>query len=543
MQSPTVKSRKPKGAPSPSLLQELNVDSDDPDDSKPRRWPMLQKFHKKIQRVPPRCRWAFIIFWFGWKIVLGIIVLGAFQSSGEKDTLSAGALGIPLTGKVIPKTRILYVVTTLAEYNTGARATTKDQDRLGEVLIPTLVDSVRTMVEPPFFYHVDVVLICAYELKPEREELIRTALPGGTGLQVWDSAAPLGYEKKHSPNKVIDNTRALARQHRFVIKDKFPYYDIFLAFEDDMRITGHHVEHFITMSSEIDRLREAAPFRKNMVGPASDHVEDYRKSKFYGAMSKEQLARVIPGFVRVEVLLNETEDGAQTKVLPIDPDYSFLEYPGQETHIDPRICCHVGVPPVARLPASPSASEAVIWETNAKAFTLRQLPKGSSILDWVVVMMGPGKRMDPSQLIGGYWAGREGAFGDEPRPSGGDPQLIAQQGGWMLTREQIYRMHAGLCFGAFLPPYDTPQFTSDGQASMNVEFWSGSYQVFTGVKGGCNMQRIMSIHPDHFSKHLIYHTANNKQKQLDRKRMLRADILFGQLNTVRKMAERAKKQG
>ena len=53
------------------------------------------------------------------------------------------------------------------------------------------------------------------------------------------------------------------------------------------------------------------------------------------------------------------------------------------------------------------------------------------------------------------------------------------------------------------------------------------------------MQRIISLHPDHYSSHFIYHVANNKQKQLNRERMLRADNLFAQLNTVRKTAEKA----
>jgi hypothetical protein len=73
-----------------------------------------------------------------------------------------------------------------------------------------------------------------------------------------------------------------------------------------------------------------------------------------------------------------------------------------------------------------------------------------------------------------------------------------------------------------------------------VEFWSGGYQLFTGVRGGCNMQRVISFHPDHFSKHFIYHTANNKQKQLSKNRLVRADVLFGQLHTVQKAAEQTK---
>jgi hypothetical protein len=60
--------------------------------------------------------------------------------------------------------------------------------------------------------------------------------------------------------------------------------------------------------------------------------------------------------------------------------------------------------------------------------------------------------------------------------------------------------------------------------------------MFTGVKGGCNMMRIVSMNPDHFSQHFIYHVANNKQKQLAQKRMVRVDHLWGQLNSVRKAA-------
>jgi len=40
-----------------------------------------------------------------------------------------------------------------------------------------------------------------------------------------------------------------------------------------------------------------------------------------------------------------------------------------------------------------------------------------------------------------------------------------------------------------------------------------------------------------FSKHFIYHVANNKQKQLSQDRLVRADHLLAQLNSVRKEAE------
>jgi hypothetical protein len=509
---------------------------------------MLKRVRKSFLKIPPRLRVGFVLFWFLWKVVLAALFLYFLltKTSSEpqgiriQSVADAADLINPHGGQNSTsnsRTKVLYVVTTLAEYNTGGRATIKGQDRLVEVLIPVVVDGVESMISPPFHYDVDVFLICAYELKAEREQLVRDSLPNGVGLQVWGDAAPLGYDNRYSKHKVVPNTRSLARQHRYVIKDKFFHYDMFLAFEDDMRITGPHVQHYMTMSAEIDRLREQAP---DKLSDVPENLQDPTKMKFFGPMTKGQLDRVLPGFIRVEVLLNDTDHSAQTDLLPVPLDYEF-ETVGTR-HIDPQICCHVNMKPNIRTPNAPPADDVIIWESNIKAFSLRELPPGSDYVDWTVVMLGPGKRLKDEEKIGGYWSGRQGNFGDEKKPQGGPPDLIAQQGGWMATRQQIVRLNSGLCMGPFLPPFDPPSYHGDGQESMNVEFWSGSYQLFTGVKSGCNMQRLLSIHPDHFSKHLIYHVANNKQKQLGRERMVRADQMFAQLNSVRKMAKSEKEK-
>ena len=493
------------------------------------RIPILKRVQGMFLRAPPRVRVAFVFFWFCWKIVLALFFLVLFLARSENPATSLGALA---TNHRNP-TRILYIITTLAEYNTGARNTKKHQDRLNEVMLPILVDNVESMVGAPFHYQVDIFLIAGYELKPEREKLIQDRLPDGVGFQVWDDAAPVGYDSRYSPDKMVPNTRALARQHRYVIKDNFFDYDFFVSFEDDMRITGHHVKHFLAMSAEIDKLREMAP-------TALDDTPVSLHNKFFGQMTQQQLARVIPGFIRVEVLLDESATGTQKEVLPIAQDYDFGEHGIH--HVDPQICCHVNMNPNIETPKTPNAKDIIIWETNIKAFSLRKLPAGSSMLDWIVLMLGPGKNLDPAERIEGFWSGSEGAFGDELRPSGAQPHLLAQQGGWMATREQIARMNSGLCYGSFLPPFDEPFFSDDGQRSMNVEYWSGSFQLFTGgIRGHCNMQRIISMHPDHFSKHLIYHVANNKQRQFSnqKNRLVRADHFLAQLNTVQKMASKA----
>jgi hypothetical protein len=44
------------------------------------------------------------------------------------------------------KEKILYIVTTLAEYNTGTRSTVRGSDRLQKTLIPILSEGVRSML-------------------------------------------------------------------------------------------------------------------------------------------------------------------------------------------------------------------------------------------------------------------------------------------------------------------------------------------------------------------------------------------------------------
>ena len=121
------------------------------------------------------------------------------------------------------------------------------------------------MTDPPFdeLYQVDVYMILAYQLSPLRYQEIRDRLPPDVGLQVWDDACPLSYDskKKKMEGFLVDNTRALARQHRYVVKDKIPYYDVFVTFEDDMRITAHHVQHYLEMSHQLQTLREKSKRR------------------------------------------------------------------------------------------------------------------------------------------------------------------------------------------------------------------------------------------------------------------------------------------
>jgi hypothetical protein len=130
---------------------------------------------------------------------------------------------------------------------------------------------------------------------------------------------------------------------------------------------------------------------------------------------------------------------------------------------------------------------------------------------------------------------------NQGRPGPAVFDYINNQGGWMATREQIWEWHTEICPGGFLPPYAAPHYHYDGLDMRNVEWYSGGMQLST-VRHACNMQRIVVLDPNDFSKSLLYHTANNKQRQLSWKKekmFTKADTLLGQLNTIRKEAEKA----
>jgi len=466
------------------------------------------------------------------------------QRSGTESNsnLSSSALLSPTQEDDDKPTRVLHIVTALRDINNGSRGTEAGEDRLQQVFIPILKNSVESMISPPYNYEVDVYLVLGWKLLPERRKLIEDALPEGVGLQVWDDAIPLGYDMPSKDVSIKDVTRGLARQHRFVVKDKLNYYDIFTVFEDDMRVTGEHVHHYLEMSAELKRLREEAPDTVPMGEPKDDE-----KQRYYGPLTKQQLSSMIPGFIRVEVLVDEEKWPSQPEKalgsIPVDLEFPTKDGGMEKRTFDPASCCHVPEN-LGKMPHNPSFDQIMIWETGVKGTVVRQMPEGGTgLLDWVMLQPGP-KNFGSKYWSGGYWSGRDGAYGDEKRPGAGDPKLIAQQGGWMLTRDQIIEMHLNHCNRDFFPPFESPEngghFGQDGLTLNNVEFWSGGFSIFSGTRAGCNMQRVINVDPDHFSKHFLYHTANNKQKTLDRNRFLKANNFLGQINSVVKAATKAK---
>lgn len=96
------------------------------------------------------------------------------------------------------------------------------------------------------------------------------------------------------------------------------HYDLFSVFEDDMRITGGHIHHYLEISRELERLAEEAP---DTLPDEDDYPKD--TGSISRKLSKKQLRRMMPGFIRAEVLLDESKSPSQRDLDPIPVDLIF----------------------------------------------------------------------------------------------------------------------------------------------------------------------------------------------------------------------------
>jgi len=426
--------------------------------------------------------------------------------------------------------RLLFIVTSINEFDNGRRGTTKGYDRFSKTMLPIMKESITSMMNSGFA--VDSVLIVHYIVSDERRKQLSQALP--SRIEVWDDATPLGYALEHSKTEIMEVTRALSRQHRFLIKDRIVDYDMFVNFEDDMLIKGDQVSHFMSLTNELYRLRKAAP---------DEHTPRLHKHEalktYHGEMTQIQLERCIPGFIRVEAALPNyvPHDASAYEVIPRDYNWNQTL---PEAHLDASVCCHVSKETSnEKIPLAPLYNTLHFWETSIDVLGVRKLPENST-LDWLVLLAGNNDAFykTTKYIVGDYWTGNDFKLGDGKRPDRTKGRYINNQGGWMATKRQMLDWHIRWCRGNFLPPYESPTFPADGLASRTVEFWSGGVQL-AGVLS-CNLQRVLTLDPDGFSRHLLYHTSNNKQQQDTVRHKFSSrtvDEFWAQLNAVRKVAE------
>jgi hypothetical protein len=168
-------------------------------------------------------------------------------------------------------------------------------------------------------------------------------------------------------------------------------------------------------------------------------------------MSAEQLRRLWPGFVRVEVLDTSRgdEEADYPPIMSILDNYKLMknapasmEYKLEHGTIDPLVCC--AVPPERDWMPNhkPQKDDLLLWETDITAMGVRHYPGN---IGWAAAMT-----VEDRADVGSYWSGIGHNFDD---PSMFCPRrinlLLGQQAGWMATRSQILYFHEHACPGGF----------------------------------------------------------------------------------------------
>lgn len=421
--------------------------------------------------------------------------------------------------------RLLYIVTTAREYNNGRRGTQLGSDRFALTLLPTLSESLGSLAQD---FDVTLLVLSHFEIAESREDQLRHELSSIplVDIEVWNEATPMGYPSEMRNETVVilqPIPRALARQHRYVIKDRLLDFDVFVNFEDDMIVRSSHVHQYLDISEKLDRARADAPKRNR------HHNLKSQQEDFWGPLTKTHYSKLIPGWIRVEAGLPGWKPHKENILSQVPLTFDFE---GDVEKLNSTYCCHVSrktAQTTKHTPEKPSSDNLYFWETSLDALSVRKL---SSDIGWVVMLAGNYL----SNTMGSYWSGQDGYFKEPPLLHKG--RYANNQGGWMATQKQIFDWHLNHCAGGFLPPFDGKRFKQDGLIQHSVEAWSGGGQIVG--QQACRLQRIIPLDPRGFEKHLLYHSSNNKQRASNvRYRFSSRSIqeFWAQLNTVRSNAE------
>ena len=178
--------------------------------------PWTRAARKRYRRIPARYKYMCFLLWVGWKFVAAFLVVYFVSSNGNDKEVSQ-------TDTVL---RLLYMVTA----NTI----------LTQQYTETWIESVTTLTQNNR-HHVDVVFILGDEtVDPNLVISWRQQLPASVDLSIWTDAVPWRIQD----GKLVEETDALWQRTRFVMKDRWSQYDVFMSWDTDARVTTAHVDYF-----------------------------------------------------------------------------------------------------------------------------------------------------------------------------------------------------------------------------------------------------------------------------------------------------------
>eukprot|EP00977_Amphora_coffeiformis_P004032 scaffold804_cov165-Amphora_coffeaeformis.AAC.11 len=187
--------------------------------------PWTRAARKRYRRVPTRYKYWCFLLWVSWKFIAAFLVVYFVSNTNNSDE-NSGTGGL----------RVLYMVT-------ASNTILAQQPLYAETWIES-----ATNLNKNNRYHVDVAFITGNEtIDPNLVISWRQKLPASVNLFIWTDAIPWRLKD----DKVAAQTDALWLQHRFVMKDRWPFYDIFMSWDADARVTVAHVDYFWQQSQKM----------------------------------------------------------------------------------------------------------------------------------------------------------------------------------------------------------------------------------------------------------------------------------------------------
>ena len=334
-------------------------------------------------------------------IIMILVVFMMISSSSSSSTNPKQSLRRQIQQKTETETpliiRILYIVTSSVEYDSVVTTTTttattdnatssssntdrRKRDRFMEILVPVVQSSVQSIKQMMSMsissktnnndkveVQVDVYLVLGYQLSLSKLQQLRNVLPSTSGIEVWNDSTPIYYEFSSSSSNNNNNNknarrvpylgqmkRTLARQHRYVVKDKLPYYHTILAMEDDMLVTSQHVSYHWQFRKEQYRWIRYIQQQKRRQKEEEEKLQHHQPTTalWFDNLSIEQWKRVYPAWIRVEVMEQQKLHQQQQKLHQqhqqqqndVEEEGNEVQYVDRQNgRFDPyrlMMCCH-----------------------------------------------------------------------------------------------------------------------------------------------------------------------------------------------------------
>eukprot|EP00984_Skeletonema_dohrnii_P007851 scaffold2899_cov85-Skeletonema_dohrnii-CCMP3373.AAC.7 len=464
-------------------------------------------------------------------------------------------------------------------------------------ILSTLSINIQTMIAHPEGYTVDVywILGCAWsdynnsmlsssaasklnnneEVSEYWKEYIAQQLPNGVGLQVWEDAMPLDYsavavppEEKtteqqqqpqgrqtaHSDTQIDSSAKKgeedhyaaatlspsidkFMKQHRYVVRDKLDYYDVFLSFGASLQ--PHHPQPtnansnsgIVELSGELVQVNGTfVQFcTKNLYRDTTISCNDRLEylTKRYGisknvamvSLLKEKECICTAGGGDLEAKIPSSQS---LERITGDHIYTFLSMSSELNelsngqHIIPGFLAVDAVPPAAAETANDSGSQQFHVDASpccdSDSMELTVETKGGAAInanEWQMIKAVTADSADvnedktkgetPSPLSEWIAVERKSMSGEGTT----SPTFKFYDDGWMLTKDQLLRFDYGSNRGKFLPP-----FTSENSVHVHESIMSKhglTCPLFESKDiGGLDLRRAINLDPNGFSRQLIH---------------------------------------